>query len=119
MCLERVFKSKLPKSVIGYKVLDKDLTGLYYTFEFSLTKINKDKNNDKIIPSLGQEYISGFHIFLSKKAALNHSNDDDRVFKVKLSKLTAKGYEQADWNDPAYYNIVYVGKELKILKEIK
>lgn len=131
MCLDsavKTYKKPLKEKRIGYKV--KDLFN-YNNEDYKYR--NSDSYDCKEHDSNGKEYEPGFHILISKKAAIKLArkiNEDYNkyswhvtycIYKVEYNDIVAEGYETCD-------NIVKyvpgrckcdVARRMKILEKIE
>jgi len=127
MCLEKLRKFSVETN-IGYKVFKLDDDGeTHYGADYGGTHNKcKEKPSSKwlnskdygsakfVFTTFSKQYPAGFHIFLTKKAAIAwrdiEPTSTDIVREVKFRDVVSTGYQRG-------YKVVVVG-EMKILGEV-
>ena len=123
MCLDQLKNFKVHKKV-GYKVVKKK-NGRFHTKMCGKRKtlhprewLNADDwNVDRVKYGhigWGEKYPLAWHIFVSKRGAINWRDEDDSVVRVKFRKVVAKGVQYHNGKNPH----IVVAQEMMILGEV-
>ncbi len=121
MCLNTVLTKKHKHNCIGYKVfIDDDNDWYKGPFYGSAMKLGKwyQSRTKSFSPFYGRnKYLLGYHIFVSKRAAIRYAKDRYRgvVAKVQFNKIHAHGLQSND----GYDSKAIVAGRMKILEILK
>lgn len=119
MCLHKIEKFKV-HNYCGYKVFleyeDTPLESLYFDLDKLFIGTWLQSTNTTIYSGNDERYQSGFHMYLTLRAAKRvtetfHSPKIIKIYRVRFKKVVATGFEGRER--------VVVAKEMLILNEVK